>query len=115
MMKFKNVALVTTLATLAFTSLGAFAQAASAPVTPRADQREANQDTRIQNGVASGQLNAKETYRLEKQQARINAAEADAKADGKVTRAERAKLERKQDRASANIAKQKHDANTAKP
>lgn len=115
MMKLKRMALAASLAALSFTSLGAWAQGASAPATPRADKREANQDTRIQNGVASGQLNAKETYRLEQQQARINAAEANAKADGKVTRAERARLERKQDRASANIAKQKHDAQTAKP
>jgi uncharacterized membrane protein YebE (DUF533 family) len=112
MMHFKPVALA---ATLAFASLSVWAQAAPAPATPRADAREAKQDARIQNGVASGQLNAKETYRLEKQQARINAAEADAKADGKVTRAERARIERKQDRASANIARQKHDAQTAKP
>lgn len=108
----KNVALATS---LALASLGAFAQAASAPATPHVDKREARQDTRIQNGVASGQLNAKETYRLEKQQANINQAEAKAKADGKVTAAERARLHRKQDRASANIARQKHDAQTAKP
>lgn len=112
MKTFKTVALATT---LAFASLGAFAQSASSPVTPRADAREARQDTRIQNGVASGELNAKETYRLEKQQANINQAEANAKADGKVTRAERRQIERKQDRASKNIRHQKHDAQTAKP
>jgi Spy/CpxP family protein refolding chaperone len=112
MLKLKTVALA---ATLSIASLGAFAQATTTPTTPRVDQREANQDTRIQNGVASGQLNAKETYRLEKQQARINTAEANAKSDGKVTKGERAKLHRMQDRASANIAKQKHDGQTAKP
>lgn len=100
-------------AALTIASLGAFAQ--TAPATPRVDQREANQEARIQNGVASGQLNAKETYRLEKQQARINQTEADAKADGTVTKQERRKLHRMQDRASANIHNQKHDAQTAKP
>ena len=92
---------------------GAFAQAAPAASMPRVDKREANQYTRIQNGVASGQLTAKETYRLEKQQAGINRAEAHAEADGKVTPAERLRLHRKQERASKAIFLQKHDAQTA--
>lgn len=110
MMKLQTVALA---ATLAVASLGAFAQA-SAPVTPRVDQREVKQDARIQQGVASGQLNAKETYRLEKEQAVINKAEANAKADGKVTKHERRKLNRMQNKASQDIHQQKHDAQTAK-
>jgi hypothetical protein len=98
---------------LAATTFGAFAQAAPAASMPRVDKREANQETRIQNGVVSGQLNAKETYRLEKQQAGVNRAEARAEADGKVTRAERVHLHRKQNRASKAIFDQKHDAQTA--
>ena len=101
--------------TLAFVSAGAFAQAAPAASTPRVDKREAMQDTRIQNGVASGQLNAKETYKLEKEQAAINKAETHAKADGKVTKAERLRLHKMQNRASHDIHAQKHDAQTAKP
>jgi hypothetical protein len=100
-------------ATLAVVSIAAFAQAAPAASMPRVDKREANQDTRIQNGVASGQLNAKETFRLEKEQANINRAETKAEADGKVTRAERHRLHRMQNRASRDIYKQKHDAQTA--
>jgi hypothetical protein len=46
---------------LALACLSVMAQSA----TPRVDQREARQDQRIENGVASGELNAKETYRLE--------------------------------------------------
>ena len=46
---------LTVTTTLALASLGAFAQAAAAPATPRVDQREVNQDKRIQQGVASGQ------------------------------------------------------------
>ena len=100
-------------ATLTIASLGAFAQAASAPATPRVDQREANQEKRIETGIASGQLNAKETHRLDKQQARIEVAEANAKADGKVTQGERKRLHKMQNRASKNIHAQKHDAQTA--
>ena len=102
-------------ATLAIASIGAFAQAASAPATPRSDQREVNQQARIANGAASGQLTPKETNRLEKEQAHINKAEDKAKADGKVTKAERKHLTRMQNAASKDIHKQKHDAQAAKP
>ena len=100
--------------TLAVASIGAFAQA-TAPVTPRIDNREASQQARIDSGVASGQLNARETNRLDKQQGRVAAAEAHAKADGTVTGKERRHLHRMQNRASADIHAQKHDAQTAKP
>lgn len=98
--------------TLAVASIGAFAQAA-APATPRVDQREANQQARIDAGVASGQLNARETNRLDKQQARIAAAESNAKANGSVTAKERRHLHRMQNRANADIHAQKHDAQVA--
>lgn len=109
MLNLKNVAIG---ATLAIASIGAFAQA-SAPVTPKVDAREAKQQARIDAGVASGQLTAKETNRLDKQQGRIAGAEAKAKSDGTVTTRERRHLARMQDRASANIHNQKHDAQTA--
>lgn len=109
-----NVKTLATGLTLAVASLGAFAQA-TAPVTPRVDAREANQQARIDAGVASGQLNARETNRLDKQQARIAGAEANAKADGVVTHRERKHLAHMENRASRNIRAQKHDAQVAKP
>lgn len=98
-------------ATLAIASLGAFAQAA----TPGIDQRQANQEKRIDQGIASGELNKRETRRLEKEQVVINKAEDKAKADGTVTKKERARLHRMQNHASRDIRHQKHDAQTAKP
>ena len=100
-------------ATMTLACIGAFAQAASAPATPRVDKREVNQDKRIQQGVGSGQLTAKETYRLEKEQAAINKAGAKSKSDGTVTKQERRRLHKMQDQASKDIYKQKHDAQTA--
>ena len=88
------------------------AMTATAPSTPKLDKREANQQARIDQGVASGQLNAKETNRLDKREAKLNANEAAAKADGKVTRAERRKLEREANRDSKAIHEQKHDKQT---
>jgi len=81
--------------------------------TPRVDQREANQQERIANGAASGQLTAKETQHLEKQQAKIDATEAKDKADGKVTGKERRHLAKMQNKASKDIYKEKHNAKTA--
>lgn len=103
-------------ATLAIAALGAFAQAASAPAaTPRIDQRQANQEQRIDQGIASGELNKRETRRLEKEQVVINKAEDKAKADGTVTKKERVRLHKMQNHASRDIRRQKHDAQTARP
>ena len=77
--------------------------------TPGLDKREANQQKRIDQGVASGQLNAKETNRLDKREAKLNADEAAAKADGKVTRKERMKLKHEANKDSKAIHRQKHD------
>lgn len=101
--------------TLALT-LGAMAMAqtpAGAASTPRLDKREAQQQKRIDQGVASGQLTAKETNLLDKREAKLAADEAAAKADGKVTHAERRKLEREANRDSRAIHRQKHDKQTA--
>ena len=93
-------------ASMALVSVASMAQIS----TPRVDAREVKQDARIQQGVASGQLTPKETYRLEKQQAAINRVEAKAKADGTVTKAERQRLNHLQNRASKDIYRRKHDA-----
>lgn len=83
----------------------AFAQA----TTPRVDQRQANQEQRIDQGIASGSLTQREASRLERGQQRVDNMENRAKADGVVTRSERAELHRAQDRQSERIYAQKHD------
>lgn len=113
----------TLIAALALTvGVSAFAQAPATPVTPkdptatpRIDQRQANQQKRIDQGIASGQLTPKEAARLENREAKIAKHEAAAKADGKVTKAERRKLEREENRASKAIYKQKHDGQKVAP
>ncbi len=81
--------------------------------TPRVDQRQANQEARIQQGVQSGALTGKEAAKLEKGQDKVQAKETKAKADGKVTARERARLAKAQDKQSRKIARQKHDRQTA--
>lgn len=82
------------------------------PATPGVDQRQANQERRIQQGVRSGQLTEREAARLERGQDRVEKMEDRAKADGTVTAKERARLHRAQDRQSAAIYKEKHDRQT---
>jgi uncharacterized membrane protein YebE (DUF533 family) len=94
--------LVAVLAAVA--TLPAFAQS-----TPRVDQRQINQEARIQQGVASGELTGREAARLEKGQERIERMETAAKADGVVTKKERAELQHAQNVQSRHIARQKHD------
>ena len=77
--------------------------------SPRIDHRQAAQQRRINQGIASGELTRREADRLEREQARIRRAEDRALADGRLTRNERAKIERMQDKASAHISAEKHD------
>ena len=97
--------------TLSLASAAVFAQAASSPTaTPRVDQRQANQQQRIEQGKASGELTKPEARRLQHQHAHIQHAENKAKADGTVTAGERKHLHNMQDKASQRIHHQKHDA-----
>jgi hypothetical protein len=78
--------------------------------TPRVDQRQAHQEQRIDQGIASGELTKREARRLRKGQARVDHLENHAKADGAVSRKERARLHHAQRKQSARIYGQKHDA-----
>jgi opacity protein-like surface antigen len=77
--------------------------------TPVIDQRQTNQEQRIDQGIASGQLNDREANRLNKQQEHINKMEDRAKSDGVITKKERARIGAAQARASRHIAREKHD------
>jgi hypothetical protein len=77
--------------------------------TPAINQRQQNQQSRIRQGIKSGELTRREAVRLEQQEARIRVNERFAKADGKVTAAERARLEKELNKVSQNIHEQKHD------
>ena len=102
------------IAVLAAFALPVLAQTAPAPAkspaaTPGVDQRQVNQQQRIDQGVKSGQLTGKEAANLEKGQAQVDKKEAKAKADGKVTPKEREKLKQAQNKQSAKIKQEKHD------
>lgn len=73
-------------------------------------QRNINQEKRIQQGMASGQLTNREAARLEAGQARVGRAEERAGADGHVGPREQAAVQHRQDHQSRKIFRQKHDA-----
>ncbi|MBV6474694.1 MAG: hypothetical protein KJZ92_14990 [Rhodocyclaceae bacterium] len=87
-------------------SLPALAQTTS---TPRIDQRQANQQQRIDQGVQSGALTQQEAARLQHGQEHVQNLENKATADGKVTAKERARIEHAQDVQSKRVYRQKHD------
>jgi hypothetical protein len=104
-------------AVLAFSAIAVSAEtAASAPGTntPRIDQRQANQEKRIDQGIASGELTKREARRMNRQQNVIDKAENKAKADGSVSAQERRRLTQAQNQTSRNIYRQKHDAQDRK-
>ena len=89
----------------------AFAQIAS---TPRIDERQQEQQQRIDQGARSGDITKKEAAHLRKQQAKIRQMERRAMADGRMSVKEKAQIELAQNKESLRIAKQKHNLHTAK-
>ncbi|MEK6813975.1 MAG: hypothetical protein AABY65_04510 [Nitrospirota bacterium] len=87
-------------------STPAFAGSADTPVI---DKRQAAQEQRIDQGIASGQLTEREAARLDRRQDRIDNMENRAKSDGVVTNKERARIHHAQDVESRKIYREKHD------
>ncbi len=98
-------------AALSLACAGAFAQTNAASTT----QRDANQQTRIENGLKSGSLSTGEASKLEAQQTHVETMQKNAMKDGTMTPAEKARIASAQNRASASIAAQKHDRQTGNP
>ena len=96
--------------TTAMLLISALALPALAQTTPGIDKRQAEQERRIQQGVASGHLTGKEAAHLAKGQARVQRTEDRAKADGVVTKKERARIQHQQNVQSRHIARAKHNA-----
>ena len=91
-------------------AIPALAQTAAptAPLT-RIEQREANQQERIEQGEKSGALTPREAARLERGQARVEKMEQKAGADGKISGREARRIEHAQDVQSRKIYREKHD------
>lgn len=81
------------------------------PRVNEVNQREANQQKRIANGINNGSMNAHETANVERREASVQKQEqADmAKHNGHLTKVEQRQLNRRQDRISRSIYKDKHN------
>ena len=73
------------------------------------DRRQHNQQDRIRQGRASGQLTPQEARRLQMEQGRIRGAEGRMRADGNLSPQERTRLNGMQNRASQDIYRQRHN------
>jgi len=106
--------IIGTILTGSFLCMFAVAPALAANNDPGIDQREINQQNRINKGIQSGQLTPKEAGKLEAQQARIKQREERmaARNNGNLTVKDKVKLTRQQNRASKNIYKKKHNDKT---
>lgn len=92
--------------------VGSASLAVAQTSTPGIDARQANQQARINKGVASGQLTNREAANLQRGQARIQRMENRAAADGVVTRGERARINHAQNVESRKIFNKKHNRRT---
>jgi len=108
-MRLIKLSLAVTVASLM--SAGAFAQSAA----EQDQQRDVNQQQRIEQGLKSGELSTKEAGHLEREQQHIDRMEARDLKDGKMSAGEQLRLDRAQNAASADIYKQKHDAQNGNP
>lgn len=80
--------------------------------TPMVDQRSANQDQRIDQGIASEQLNDQQATPLNKQQKPVNKKEDRAKSDGVMTEEQKkewAGIGPPQNRTTRRNAREKHE------
>ncbi|NYF78475.1 YXWGXW repeat-containing protein [Granulicella arctica] len=114
-------------ATMAAANAGAYHQvaqqhAAAQPISAadrssgrnfQPNQRAANQDQRIANGVRNGQINAGQAARDDRRQANIDSQIHNDRAanGGRLSGQERQQINREQNGASRQIANQKHNAN----
>ena len=94
---------------LAVAGLALVAGTSFAQGTYHEDERNANQEARIQQGEANGSLTPREAAHLQHQQHEIHRAERHAAADGYVSPAEKARIQRMQNHASQSIADKKHN------
>jgi uncharacterized membrane protein YebE (DUF533 family) len=102
-----RIALIAAIVIQAGFATSAYAQGTN---TPRIDQRQAKQQERINQGVASGQLTPRETQHLQRGQARVAQLKQNAKADGVVTANERRKITHAQNVQNRKIYRKKHNA-----
>lgn len=101
----KKTVLATALALVAMTSVASAYDRQQRQI----DGVQANQESRIQQGIRQGDLTRREAAALEAEQARIRSMERAAQRDGNIDRREAAQIRRAQEEASRHIYQERHD------
>ena len=106
----------TTAITLQLIAMGVLTTAAWAQ-TPaeQAQQRDVNQQQRIEQGLQSGQLSTKEAGSLERQEKHVDNMEARDLKNGSMSAGEQARLNAAQNKVSGDIYADKHNGVTGNP
>ena len=78
-------------------------------------QRDINQETRVEQGLKSGQLSTGEAAKLERGEARIDRMESKALKNGNLSQKEAARIQDAQNRESDTINRMKHNDVTGNP
>jgi hypothetical protein len=79
------------------------------------EQRNADQQQRIEQGLKSGEITTHEASRLEHEQQHVDHVEARALQDGRIDASEQARIHASESHASRDIYRQKHDAADGNP
>src|SRR5580704_11677711 len=102
--------------TLQLLAMSVLTSAAWAQTPAEQDQqRDVNQQQRIEQGLQSGQLSTKEAGQLERQQQHVDNMEARDMKNGPMTAEEQRKLDAAQNHASNSIYADKHNGVTGNP
>jgi hypothetical protein len=84
-------------------------------VAEQDQQRDVNQQERIEQGLKSGELSTKEAGSLERDEQHVDRMEANDLKNGSISPAEQARLNAAQNKASGAIYADKHNATTGNP
>ena len=106
----------TTAITLQLIAMSVLTTAAWAQTPAEQDQqRDVNQQQRIEQGLQSGQLSTKEAGSLERQEKHVDNMEARDLKNGSMSAGEQARLNAAQNKVSGNIYADKHNGVTGNP
>jgi hypothetical protein len=94
---------------------GLLSTAATAQAVQQDQQRDVNQQQRIEQGLKSGELSSREAGQLEREQQHVDKMEARDLRNGSISPAEQARLNAAQNKASGDIAADKHNGVTGNP
>jgi hypothetical protein len=104
-----------TVVCLGVIAAGFLSTAALAQTVQQDQQRDVNQQQRIEQGSKSGELSTREAGHLEREQQHVDKMEARDLRNGSISPAEQARLNAAQNKASHDIAAEKHNGVTGNP